>query len=55
MARPLRSRDDAAPFVVIAELMVENGSSVFELLAVHGNGNVIPGHKTFAAASRTDK
>ena len=38
-----------------AEVMVENGSSVFELLAVHGNENVIPGHKTLAAASSTDK
>ena len=38
-----------------AEVMVLNRSSVFELLAVHGNENVIPGHKTFAAASHTDK
>ena len=38
-----------------AEVMVENGSSVFEVLAVDGNENVLPGHKTFAAASHTNK
>ena len=38
-----------------AEVMVENRSSVFEVLAMDGNETVLPGHKTFAAASRTDK
>ena len=36
-----------------AEVMVENRSSVFEVLAVDGNENVLPGHKTFAVASHT--